>query len=126
MQCDTVQYTDSPQRIDIEVDGEEEGGGKEEQGQGCADSTVGLSKNMLGLQEWLNDIRLLYISGVGISGWFDVAVTEGRGAAVSGTGVVLGAGHIQHLLAADASICSTARRRVKYLSKRTRKRRVAS
>ena len=47
-------------------------------------------------------------------------------AAASGTGVVLGAGHIQHLLAADASICSTARRRVKYLSKRTRKRRAAS
>ena len=73
-----MQYTDSPQRIDIEVDGEEEGGGKEEEGQGCADSTVGLSKNMLGLQEWLNDIRLHYISGVGVSGWFDVGVTEER------------------------------------------------
>ena len=47
-------------------------------------------------------------------------------AAASGTGVVLGAGHIQHLLAADARICSTARRRVKYLSKRTRKTRAAS
>ena len=70
MQCDTVQYTDSPQRIDIEVDGEEEG-------QGCADSTVGLSKNMLGLQGWVNDIRLHYISGVGISGitWVGVPVS---------------------------------------------------
>ena len=72
-----MQYTDSPQRIDIEVDGEEEGGGKEEQGQGCADSTVGLSKNMLGLQGWVNDIRLHYISGVGISGitWVGVPVS---------------------------------------------------
>ena len=40
----------------------------------------GLSKNMLGLEGWVKDIRLHDISGVGISGWFDVGVTEGRGA----------------------------------------------
>ena len=51
-----------------------DGAEKEEEGHGCADSTGGLSKNMLGLEGWVNDIRLHYISGVGVSGWFDVGV----------------------------------------------------